>query len=677
MSKPTVVPYGEWPSPITSDLIVSDSIRLGSALLDGDHIYWLEGRPSEGGRNVIVQLSPDGEMTDVLPAPYNARTRVHEYGGGAVSVDGGIITFVNYRDQRIYRFRPGETPEALTPPDALRYADFVVDHSRRRLICVREDHREVGAAAREVGAAAREVVNTITAVSLDDGMEQQVLVAGSDFYASPRLSPDGSRLAWLAWQHPNMPWDGTELWVAELDAGGACIDPHLVAGGPDESIFEPIWSPDGVLTFVSDRTGWWNLYRLEEGWSSSGDPESFSDRSSPRCLVEMEAEFGQPQWIFGLSTYGYRTVDEIICTYTQDGTDRLARLAVHGAPGGESPLIPIETPYTSIGGIEVGDDPDGLIFRGGAPRRVSALLALDLRTGNHQILKRSTRLDVDIGYLSMPEPVAFPSDDRTAYGLFYPPTNKDCIAPEGELPPLLVFSHGGPTGASSSSLDLRIQFWTSRGFAVLDVNYGGSTGYGRHYRNLLLGKWGIVDVDDCANGALQLVAEGRVDGERLAIRGGSAGGYTTLSALTFRDVFHAGASHYGVSDLEALARDTHKFESRYLDRLIGPYPERRDLYEARSPIHHLEHLDTPIIFFQGLEDEIVPPAQAEVMVTALREKGVPVAYLAFEGEQHGFRSSENIKRSLDAELYFYGRIFGFTPADEIEPVVIENLEAWT
>jgi dipeptidyl aminopeptidase/acylaminoacyl peptidase len=653
MLKPDVVPYGAWPSPITSDLIVAETIRLGSALLDGDDIYWLEGRPSEAGRNVIVRLSADGAVEDVLPAPYNARTRVHEYGGAAVTVDEGVIIFANYRDQRLYRIRRGEAPEALTPPAALRYADCVVDRARGRLLCVREDHREAAG-----------VANTIVAVSLDDGADQEVLVAGSDFYAAPRLSPDGMQLAWLSWQHPNMPWDGTELWVAELDAGGKCAHPRLVAGGSDESIFAPSWSPDGVLTFASDRNGWWNLYR----WEGEGDSGTL------RCLVEMEAEFGQPQWIFGLTTYAYRSADEIVCTYTHDGTDRLARLAVRGAHAGSSPLTAIETPFTSIDGIAMGDDPDRLVFRGGAPRRASALVALDLSTGSYEIIKRSARLDLDTGYLSMPEPVAYPSEDRTAYGLFYPPANKDCIAPDDELPPLLVFSHGGPTGASSSSLDLRIQFWTSRGFAVLDVNYGGSTGYGRHYRNLLRGRWGIVDVEDCANGALRLVAEGRVDGDRLAIRGGSAGGYTTLSALTFRDVFHAGASHYGVSDLETLARDTHKFESRYLDRLIGPYPERRDLYVARSPIHHLQHLNTPVIFFQGLEDQIVPPAQAEVMVTALREKGVPVAYLAFEGEQHGFRSSEYIKRALDAELYFYGRIFGFTPADEIEPVVIENLD---
>ncbi len=654
MSSRKIAAYGTWASPITSDLIVSQTIALGSPLLDGGDTYWLEGRPAEGGRQVIVRMSADGEVTDITPPPFNARTRVHEYGGGAVLVHQGTVYFSNFTDQQLYRVHTGGEPQHLTEPSPMRFADCVMDVGRGRtaregrLVCIREDHSE-SALAQNDG----DPVNTIAAVSLVDG-SQRVLVAGNDFYAAPRLSPDGQRLAWLTWNHPNMPWDGTELWVADLDEEGSVRNQHLVAGGIDESIFCPVWSPDGVLTFASDRFGWWNLYRWEHG-------------ASLRCLLEKEAEFGVPQWGLGLSTYGYVTASTIVCVYSEHGIDHLAFLDV---PTGS--LTPIDTPYTSISGILT--DGQRVVFRGGAPTLPGAIVSIDLASGAQTVMKRSMSLDIDPGYLSVRESLAFPSEEgRTAYGLFYAPNNRDFAAPAGEKPPLVVFSHGGPTGATSSALSLGIQFWTSRGFAVLDVNYGGSSGYGRAYRNLLRDRWGIVDVDDCAKGAQYLVAEERVDGDRLAIRGGSAGGYTTLSALAFRDMFHCGASHYGVSDLEALARDNHKFESRYLDRLIGPYPERIDVYTARSPIHHVEGLNCPVIFFQGLEDRVVPPAQAEMMVEALDKKGIPVAYLAFEGEQHGFRRAENIKRALDAELYFYGRIFGFEPADAIEPVPIRNL----
>jgi len=653
MAEPRIAPYGAWTSPITSDLIVSATVRIGSAVLDNDTVYWLEGRPTEGGRHVIVKRMPDGSAMDINPPPTNARTRVHEYGGAAVCICDGTVYFSNFSDQRLYRTTAGTAPKPITPDTELRYADGLVDRGRDRIICVREDHRE--ATTQRHGG---EAVNTIAAISLADGAEQQVLVAGNDFYASPQLSPDSSRLAWLTWNHPSMPWDGCELWVADVDDNGACTSARMIAGSDSESIFQPTWSPDGVLTFVSDRSGWWNLYRWEDG--------------TARCLVEMEAEFGLPQWIFGLSTYAYTSPTSIICTYTQDGIGHLATLdVVTGA------LTVIDTPYTSFGNIVA--DADRVTFNGGSPELPWVLVALDLVTGQVEILRHSTDLSLDPGTLSTPESITFPSTDvdgteRPAFGLFYPPHNREFAAPEGEKPPLLVFSHGGPTGSTNSALSLSIQYWTSRGFAVLDVNYGGSTGYGREYRNQLRDAWGIIDVDDCVNGARYLVNRGDVDGNRLAIRGGSAGGYTTLSALTFRDVFHAGASHYGVSDLGALARDTHKFESRYLDRLVGPYPEREDIYVERSPIFHVDSLNCPVIFFQGLEDRVVPPAQAETLVAALEEKGIPVAYLPFEGEQHGFRRAENIKRALDAELVFYGRIFGFTPAGPLEPVTIKNLD---
>ncbi len=648
MNTPQVAPYGSWKSPITSDLIVSATIGLVSIMRDRTDIYWTEQRPSEGGRNVIVRRGAGGEVIDVLPAPYNARTRVHEYGGGSCVVHDGTVYFSNYADQRVYRLDPGTEPQPITPAEKLRYADCVVDERRNRMICVREDHTVAG----------REAVNTLVSFKLDGSDQaQQVLVSGNDFYSTPRLSPDGTQLAWLTWNHPNMPWDGTELWVgglAEIAADGSLSHTRRIAGGRDESIFQPEWSPAGILHFVSDRTGWWNLYR----WDND---------NSVRPLCPMEAEFGMPQWGFGMSTYSFASNDQIICSYIQRGVSHLVRLNTKTGT-----LEEIQTPYTTIESLIAAGG--RIFFGGGSPTQAEAFVQLDLETGQIEILRRSSEVAIDSAYLSIAEPIEFPTEEgMMAYGFFYPPRNPAYVAPEGELPPLIVKSHGGPTSATTSMLKLGTQYWTSRGFAVLDVNYGGSTGYGRAYRERLAGKWGIVDVDDCVNGAKYLADQGRVDGKHLIITGSSAGGYTTLCAITFRDVFKAAASYFGVSDAEALAKDTHKFESRYLYKLIGPYPERRDIYQARSPIHFTEGISCPVIFFQGLEDKVVPPNQAEIMANALRAKGLPVAYLAYEGEQHGFRRAENIKRSLDAELFFYSRIFGFSLADPVEPVVIENL----
>ena len=640
---PQAAPYGAWKSPITSDLIVSESIGIGQIALDGDDVYWVESRPAEGGRNVVVQRTPDGRTTDVTPPPFNVRTRVHEYGGGAFAVSGGSLFFSNFADQRLYRQEPGGQPRPITPEQDLRYADGVVH--RGRMVCVREDHTSPG----------REAVNTLVGLDLDRGGAGQVLVSGNDFYSTPRISPDGSRLAWLTWNHPNMPWDGTELWTGDLDDDGSVVRPRRVPGGVDESIFQPEWSPDGVLYFVSDRTGWWNLYRWRDG------------QAEPLC--EMEAEFGKPQWGLGMTAYAFESAGRIVCSYTKQGSWFLASLDTEAGK-----LEPIETSYSEMSRGDVRAAPGRVVLGAGSPTEPFSVVQLDLGTQRLDVLRRSSEVAVDEGYLSRPQAVEFPTTNGlTAHAFFYPPKNRGYAAPSGEKPPLLVMSHGGPTGATGTALDLQVQYWTSRGIAVLDVNYGGSTGYGTAYRRRLNGRWGIVDVDDCVNGAMHMVERGLVDGNRLAIRGGSAGGYTTLSALTFRDVFKAGASYYGISDLEALTKDTHKFESRYLDTMIGPYPERRDLYVQRSPIHHTEDLSCPVILFQGLEDEIVPPNQAETMLEALRKKGLPVAYLPFEGEQHGFRLAENIKRSLDAELYFYSRVFGFEPAEPLEPVPIENL----
>ena len=652
MLTPQLAPYGSWKSPITSSLIVSETIGLSQIALDGEDVYWIEMRPSEGGRNVIVRRTPDGQTRDVTPPQFNARTRVHEYGGGAMVVADGTVFFSNFADQRLYRQDPNSEPKPITPADDLRYADGVIDRKRNRLICVREDHTIAG----------REAVNTLVSVALDgDEAGGQVLVSGNDFYSSPKISPDGTRLAWLTWNHPNMPWDGTELWVAEFNTDGLLGQAVKVAGRLEESIFQPEWSPDGDLYFVSDRTGWWNLYRCK---TSLLTKEGLGE-VEPLCT--MPAEFGRPQWGFAMSTYAFASAERIICALNENGTWKLASLDVT-----TKRLELMETPYTSISDVRVTGG--RVAFIGGSPTEPTSIVQLNLTTSKIEALRRSSNVDVDEGYLSIPQAIEFPTENGlTAHAFFYPPKNRDDVAPDDEKPPLIVISHGGPTSATTTTLNLSIQYWTSRGFGVLDVNYGGSTGYGREYRQRLNGQWGIVDVDDCVNGARYLVERGEVDGNRLAIRGGSAGGYTTLAALTFRDVFKAGASHYGVSDLEALAQETHKFESRYLDNLIGPYPARRDLYIERSPIHFTERLSCPLILFQGLEDKVVPPNQAEMMFDAARAKGLPVAYVPFEGEQHGFRRAENIKRALDGELYFYAKTFGFELAEPVEPVRIENL----
>ncbi len=643
MTQPQVAPYGSWESPISADLISTEGRRIIEAVADGEDIYWIQMRPAESGRYVIVRRTPDGQTTDVTPAPFNARTRVHEYGGAAFSVNDGTVYFSNFEDQRLYRQAAGSDPQPITPEAGLRYADGAVDAKRNRLICVCEDHTD----------AEREAVNALVGIRLNGTEERQVLVSGNDFYSSPRLSPSGTHLAWMTWNHPNMPWDGAELWVGEIDTDESINHTEYVAGGADESIFQPEWSPDGTLYFVSDRTNWWNLYRYQAG------------TVEPVC--EMEAELGRPQWIFGMSTYQFVSPNQIICTYTQDGVWHLASLDTVTRK-----LDRIETPYTSIANLQT--IPGGVLFNAGSSTESASIVRLDLATKQFEVVYRSSEIEIDAGYFSTPQAIEFPTTNNlSAHAFFYPPQNRDYTPPVDDLPPLIVISHGGPTSATSTALNLEIQYWTSRGIAVLDVNYGGSSGYGRAYRQRLNGQWGVVDVDDCVNGARYLAEQGYVDANRLAIRGGSAGGYTTLSALTFRDVFKAGASYYGISDLEAMTRDTHKFESRYLDSLIGPYPERRNLYRARSPIHFTDRLSCPLILFQGLEDKVVPPNQAEMMVEALRAKGLPVAYVPFEGEQHGFRRSENIRHSLEAELYFYAQVFNFVPADIVEPVMIENL----
>lgn len=642
MSRPQVAPYGSWKSPVNSKLVASSVVVLGQLVLDGEDIYWNEMCPAEKGRNVIVRRTLKGNISDVISAPFNVRTRVHEYGGGAFTVSGRVIYFSNFSDHRIYCKRPGTLPRPLTPKANLRYADFAVDHRRNRLVCVREDHTFSDSAP----------VNALVSLEVGKGEKDNVLVSGNDFYSSPRLNSDGSRLAWLTWNHPNMPWDGTELWIGELKADGSLGHAERVAGGIDESIFQPEWSPDGILCFVSDHTGWWNLYRWLDG------------RIEPLC--EMKADFGEPQWMFGMSTYAFQSANRIVCAYVEQGVHRLAIL---DTTVGKIDLI--ESPYTDIRSVCA--SPSFAAFIAGSPTESQSVVRLDIATRHLEVVKTCSNVVVSSEYLSVPESVEFPTENGvTAYAFYYAPRNRDYIGPSEERPPLIVVSHGGPTAAASTVLSWAIQYWTSRGIAVLNVNYGGSSGYGRAYRQRLNGQWGVVDLDDCVNGARHLVGISAVDGNRLAIRGGSAGGYTTLCALTFRNIFRAGASYFGISDLETFVKDTHKFESHYLDRLIGPYPERKDLYKERSPIHFIDRISCPMIIFQGLEDKIVPPNQAELMVEALRKKGLPFAYVPFEGEQHGFRQAKNIKHSLEVELYFYSKVFNFKVADNIKPVQIEN-----
>jgi dipeptidyl aminopeptidase/acylaminoacyl peptidase len=660
-------PYGSWTTPITSALVVRAAAGLNGVAVDGDTVTWAEARPEEAGRTQVVQRRPDGTTVERLPEGFNARTAVHEYGGGAWWCRGPALWFANWDDQRLYRQDGDGAPEPVTAEPVAargdRWADGDLDPTGRWLAVVREHHPPGGGPA--------DVVNEIVVLDADGEAAPRMLVSGPDFVSGPRFSPDGRRLCWLQWSHPDMPWDASELCVSELrdtPVGPALQHPEVVAGRPDhgpgghgdgESVTQARWAADGSLWFVADRTGWWNLYR----WAPGGEVE-------PRVTGELEV--GGPPWVFGQSAFAFLDDGRVAYAYARGGRDQLAVLGTDGTTSD------LGLPYTMVSSLQAAGD--GIVFVGATPTAEPAVVRVRLApgaaAGEPEVLRPPRDLGVDPAWFSVPEAIDFPTTGgRTAHALYYPPTNPEAAPPPEEAPPLLVLIHGGPTAAARPMLQLGTQYWTSRGFGVVDVNYGGSTGYGRAYRNQLRGAWGVVDLDDCEAAARWLASQGRVDPDRLCIRGGSAGGYTTLAVLAFRDTFAAGASHYGVADLEALATETHKFESRYLDGLIGPYPEARDVYVARSPIHHVEGFDRPLIVLQGLEDEVVPPNQAEMIVGALRARGVPVAYVTFPGEQHGFRQAANIRQALDSELSFYAQVFGFaTPASEgIEPVPVENL----
>ncbi len=648
MREPVTAPYGTWASPISAERVAEGGIRLTEPSVQGDTVTWRESRPAEGGRAVVVRADPWTDARDVTPEGFNVRDRVHEYGGGAYVVDGGTVFFVNFEDQRLYRQDPGAEPVPITPeppsPRAHRYADMSVAPDGRRLACVRERHEGEGLP-----------LNEIVLVPADGSAAPRIVASGRDFFAYPRFAPDGSRLCWIAWDMPRMPWDGTELWVLDLDDDRG--EPRLVAGGPAESIFQPAWGPDGRLHFVSDRTGWWNLYREEPDGSQT-------------ALAPREAEFGGPLWEFRYASYAFLSDGRIVCIWHDHG---IHHLGVLDPASGE--LIELDLPYSCYDPPYVDADGTRVAFIASSPTEPPQVVTLDFATRAVDVLRVSEDVGIDPAYLSVPEPIAFATEGGTAYAYHYPPTNPDFVAPEGERPPLIVKSHGGPTAETVRELDLEIQYFTSRGFAVADVNYGGSTGYGRAYRERLYGHWGIVDVVDCISAARFLVERGDADPDRLVVEGGSAGGWTTLCALTFHDVFACGTSSYGVSDLEPFTTITHKFEFKYIDRLVGPWPEAAEIWRERSPVRHADRLRRPVLLLQGLEDAVVPPSQSEILVSALEANGVPHAYLTFEGEQHGFRKAERIVRSLQAELAFYGAILGFAPADELPALPIRHLPA--
>ena len=647
----TTASYGTWESPITAELVARSGNSLSGAWLDEGSAWFLEGRPSEGGRVVLLQARRGEEPVDVTPAGFNVRTTAHEYGGGAFCIHGGTVFFSNFEDQRLYRQEHGEAPVAITPAveeKRHRFADGCVTADGAFWIGVRERHE---------GETPQEVVNELVTLPTDGSGEARVIAGGRDFYASPRISADGTKLCFLAWDLPWMPWDGCELFVADLAPDGALGEPRHVAGEDGrESIWQPEWSPGGDLVFASDRSGWWNLERVRGG-----------DRA---VLRASEAEFGYPAWVFGMRSYGFLADGRIFCAYDSQGRTTFAFLDPESGA-----LEDLDLPYDAAASMYVAVEGFSALFVAGSPTIPAQVVRLEVDTGSYEVLRSSAQVPVDTAFFSVPRAIEFPTENGlTAYALYYPPNNPSYAPPEGELPPLIVDVHGGPTASSSPLFSLSTQFWTSRGFALVDVNYGGSTGYGREFRERLNGQWGVVDLQDSVNAARYLVSEGEADPGKLLIRGGSAGGYTTICALTFTDEFAAGASYFGLADLEPFATgDTHKFESRYEHTLVGPYPEEVDLYRERSPVHFADRIKTPMLVLQGADDMVVPISQAKLIVAALEANRIPHAYLLFEGEGHGFRKSESIVRALEAELSFYAQVLGLDPGGSVPRLEIEYL----
>ena len=644
----TIAPYGSWKSPIAAEMMIGGGRRrLSEIRCDRNDIYWLDGRPKEGGRQVIMRLSPDGEMKDLTPTEFNSRNAVHEYGGGSYAVRDRAVYFTNWSDQRIYVQRDGGEPTPLTSepsvPRGARFADLTITANGKYLLCVRETHTDDG----------EEAVNEIVAVDAGTGAET-VIATGRDFYCAPRESNRHDGIAWTEWDHPNMPWDGNSLMSGSFDANDAAVSTTAeLVGGTGESIVQPSWGSNGLLHFATDRSGWWNVYVWRDGEMVN--------------LLEEESDHGRPDWQFGFSSYAHLADGKIAL-----GKGGVTSGSIVLIDPGSNSTQSIKIPFSEVSYVTASPDGGSILFIGASPTREPAVVRLELATEMCETVYSPSEVNVEPGYLSSPQHIVFPTTENgAAHAYYYEPTNHDFAAPDGELPPLVTICHGGPTSASGTGLDLSTHYWTSRGFAVVDVNYRGSSGYGKVYRDALKGKWGIYDTDDCIAAAQHLIDQGLVDKDRVIIRGGSAGGYTTINALTFHDFFAAGAALYGIADLMVFIGDTHKYESRYLESLVGPYPAEAQRYHDRSAINFMDQLATPMIILQGLEDEIVPPSQAEIMVDALESKGLPYAYIGFPGEQHGFRQAANIIRAQEAELYFYGKVLGFEPADEIGDEVVE------
>ena len=637
------LPFGSWPSIVTAASVVEGSRGLSSLSYDSGYIYWVESRPEEGGRNTIMRWNAGAEAEEILPAPWYVRTRVQEYGGRSMLVVNGAVWFSNFEDQRVYRLVPGEAPVAITPEADLRYAGCVFDQTRNRLICVREDHRVLG-----------EPKNTLVALPMEGVSEGEVLFDDGDFVSPVSLSSDGSGVAFTSWLHPNMPWDNTSLWSAGFDQQGQLTGLNLHNEGSAESVINPQWSEDKQLYAISDRDNWWKIYKVNE--------QRFTAVNSGLEDVEI----GGPAWSIGQNYYHLLCDEKILVQVMKAGVEHLA---IIDSVSQSTEALALSS--ASIADVLVVDN--RLFVINGATDKAPELLETDMKGNVLSLIRTASDTTLDRSWVPKYQLVSFPTGGgATAHGIYFPPTNPNVNVPKGEAPPLIVSVHGGPTGFATPAFKPKQLYWTSRGFAVLDLNYRGSTGFGREYRRSLYGQWGVADVEDAVAGATWLAEQGLADPKRLLIRGGSAGGYTTLAAHAFHSAFAAGASYYGVSDLEALATDTHKFESRYLDQVIGPYPERKDLYQSRSPINHLEGFSAPLLLLQGLDDPVVPPNQSEMIFEALKAKGVPTAYLTFEGESHGFRKAENQIRSLEGELYFYSKVLRFKTAEELPKIKIEG-----